>query len=293
MQDEDTIETVINLFRRNGWRYSYLGNRCFDLFAKSEENSLILKVHENVDSADRQSTEELKRACQYLGASPLIVGERNSRGGLEPEVVYERYGVPTVNLDTLRTYLATRQKPLVFNRRGGYAVPVDEERLEERRKDEGYSLNALAKELGVSRKTVEKYRDGGAASVEKAKRLEEVLGEVVQEADFLEVEVTVTSSQDNRIARQLTQIGFEAAGFSKAPFDAAARDQEERFVGKREKNVKDSILAFLEELQDVAQSRTFLVTEREDDHGRLSSISDRRMKDMDGKEEFKEQLSEG
>ncbi len=290
MPGEGAIETVINLLRSAGWEHSYLENRCFDLFARSDEGSLILKVHENVDSADRESAEELKQACTYLGASPLIVGERTSRKELEPQVVYERYDVPTVNTKTLRHYLELQQRPVVFNKRGGYYVAIDAERLEARRQEEGYSLNALAKEVGVSRKTVAKYRDGGTASVEKAQRLEEVLGDVVRGVDFLAVEVETEPSPDNRIARRLVKIGFDASGFSTAPFDAAARDDEERFVGKREARLKDSLLEFLQQLGRLAESNAFVVTEHEEEYGGLSSISEDRMKRVDGREEFKEEV---
>ncbi|MDY6768976.1 MAG: helix-turn-helix domain-containing protein [Candidatus Nanohaloarchaea archaeon] len=288
MHGDDMTATVINMLRSAGWQHSYLENRCFDLFARSDEGSLILKVHENVDSADRASADELKQACRYLGAAPLIVGERTSRGELEPEVVYERYDIPTVTTETLRRYLQLQQRPAVYNKRGGYYVQVDGDRFERRRKEEGYSLNALAKEVGVSRKTVDTYRDGGAASVETAQRLEEVLGDVIRAVDFVEIEVEAQPAPDNRIAKRLVKIGFDASGFSQAPFDAAARDDEERFVGKRETDVEDALLEFLHQLQDMAESRTFLVTEDGTGYGELSSISERRMRRLEEKEEFKD-----
>lgn len=307
MPGEAAIETVINLLRSAGWEHSYLENRCFDLFARSDEGSLILKVHENVDSTDRESAEELKQACTYLGASPLIVGERTSRQELEPQVVYERYDIPTVTTETLRQYLALQQRPVVLNKRGGYYVSIDAERLEERRQAEGYSLNALAKDVGVSRKTVTRYREGGTASVEKAQRLEEVLGDVVEGVDFMAVEVEAEPSPDNRIARRLVKIGFDAAGFSTAPFDAAARDvheqrpdregqeepqaavrEEERFVGKREARLEDTLLEFLQQLGRLAESNAFVVTEHEEEYGGLSAISEDRMKRVEAKDEFKD-----
>lgn len=290
MSQGSAVETVIGLLRSAGWQHSYLENRCFDLLARSDEGSLILKVHENVDSTDRETAAELKQACRYLGASPLIVGERTSRGELEPEVVYERYDIPTVKTETLRQYLQLQHRPAVYNKRGGYYVQIDADRFEQHRKDQGYSLNALAKEVGVSRKTVDTYRNGGSASVTTAQRLEQVLGDVVQNVDFVEIEVETQPAPDNRIAKRLVKIGFDASSFSQAPFDAAARDDEERFVGKREQDMEDALLEFLHRLQDLAESRTFLVTENDEEYGDLSSISERRMRRLEEKEEFKEEV---
>ncbi|MDY6768485.1 MAG: helix-turn-helix domain-containing protein [Candidatus Nanohaloarchaea archaeon] len=290
MGRDTAITRVIDLFRTAGWRHSRLENRCFDLFARGDDGSLILKIHENVDSADRETAAELKQACRYLGATPLIVGERTSRGELEPQVVYERYDIPTVNVATLRQYLQLQHRPVVYNKRGGYYVDIDPDRFEQRRKEKGYSLNALAKEVGVSRKTVGNYRDGGAASVEKARRLEQVLGDVVRGVDFVEIEVEARPSPDNHIARRLVRIGFDAAGFSQAPFDAAARDEEERFIGTREEELGDALVEFLRRLQEMAGSRTFLVTQDDEQYGDLSTISEHRMNQVERKEEFKEEV---
>ncbi|MDY6770185.1 MAG: helix-turn-helix domain-containing protein [Candidatus Nanohaloarchaea archaeon] len=290
MSRETAVATVIDLLRSSGWEHSYVENRCFDLFARGDRGSLILKVHENVDSADRESAAELKQACRYLGAAPLIVGERTSRGDLEPWVVYERYDIPTVNTATLRQYLRLREPPVVCNTRGGYSVAIDADRFEERRKAEGYSLNALAKEVGVSRRTIDTYRRGGSASVETAQRLEEVLGDVVAAVDFVEVEVEAQPAPDNSIAQRLVKIGFDASGFSQAPFDAAARDEEERFVGSREEELEDALLEFLARLQEIADSRTFLVTDDDSERGDIAAISRDRMKQVDGTEEFKEEI---
>ncbi|MDY6776901.1 MAG: helix-turn-helix domain-containing protein [Candidatus Nanohaloarchaea archaeon] len=290
MRRDQLVETVKSLLDRQGWRHSYLGNRCFDLFARGEDESLILKVHENVDSADRKSAQELKQACMYLGASPLIVGEKRTRDELEDNVVYERYGVPAVSRETLKSYIEARRTPMVLRRRGGYYVSVNPSRLEERRKEEGYSLNALAKELGVSRRTVARYREGGDASMEKARRLDEVLGEVFRALDLTDFRVEVESSPSNRISRSLVRIGFDASGFSTAPFDAAARDDDERFVAKDEREVEEALIGFLRSLQELSSSRTFIVTEREEDYGELPSVTEERLEEMDGKDEFKEEV---
>ncbi|MCJ7479339.1 MAG: hypothetical protein MUP63_04145, partial [Candidatus Nanohaloarchaeota archaeon QJJ-7] len=84
---------------------------------------------------------------------------------------------------------------------------------------------------------------------------------------------------------------FEASGFSRAPFDAAARDKEERFVGADERKVEESLIEFLERLGDLAGSSSFLVTERDEEFGSLSSISERKLKRLDEKEEFKEEVN--
>lgn len=284
------MDRVIGLLDESGWRHAHPVQGCFDVFARGEGESLILKVHENVDSADRETAREMKQACRFLGATPVIVGERTSRGDLEPRVLYERYDVPTIEPGTLRDYLALHRPPRVRRTRGGFQARIDREKLERKRIEKDYSLNALAREIGVSGQTIRSYRERGTATVEKAKRLEEVLGPVTAGIELRDVEVRVEETTENRVSRRLVRIGFDAAGFSSAPFDAAAADEQESFVAKQEQDLSDALLRFLERLPEMAGSRTFLVTERDEDYGDIPSVSEARLDAMDRPDELRDEV---
>lgn len=292
MHKENVFETVIKILRGADWDYSPLNSSCFDILGSDTDRSVLMKVYSNIDSATREQSEEMKRAAEYLSASPLIVGRQNSRGELDRQVVYERYGIPTIKPETLESYLRLRESSVVMNKKGGYYVSLDPQKIEERRKDEGYSVNALAKAVGVSRRTIDNYRDDGVATVEKAQRLEDVLGDVLQEIDIFDTEIRIKSQRSNEdgVARRLTRIGLEASAFRTAPFDVAARDDADRFVGKQDLSTDDATsIEHLLVIQRFSQTTPFLVAEDSVDD-RIGTISSERLDDMSSKDELKAAL---
>lgn len=294
MEKEHVLETVTGILQRAGWNHSRLPGGCFDVMSKGEQHVALLKVHANVDSVTRPDSEEIKQAAQYLSASPLIVGERNSRGELEKQVIYERYGIPTVKPETLEAYLDMQEKLYVMNRKGGYYVSIDAEKFEEKRKEEGYSVNGLAKEIGVTARTVTKYRRNGVATVETAKRITSVLGDVVQEVNIFEQDLQQEERQqiDRRgeLAQRFIKIGMDAAGFQRAPFDVAAKDEEDRFVAKKAQREEVVMINLLRAIQDLSESNPFLITRRNKDYSDIGSISERRLRRIKDKDEFKAEI---
>jgi predicted transcriptional regulator len=300
MSQAVVLESVIRIMKRAGWQHSQLPSSCFDVLGKGADQAALVKVHKNIDSVTRQDSAEMKQAARYLSAAPLIVGERNSRGDLEKQVIYERYGIPTINTETLEAYLDLQEQLYVMNRKGGYYVSIDEGKLEERRKSEGYSVNSLAKEVGVTSRTVTKYRKNGVATVETAQRLTEVLGDVVEEVDILaqhaaQEEPETDQSQHTDMAQdQLTQrfirIGLEAARFTRAPFDVAAKDDEDRFVAQQTRQDDEPRVDLLRAIRDLSNSTPFLITKQRASYSGIEAISEQRLQEIRDKDEFKDAL---
>lgn len=293
MRQESLIQDVVRILDQTQWRHAAFPGPCFDLVGEQEGDAVLLKALPNVDSATKETSEEMRQAAAFLGASPLIVGEKNGRGELEKKVVYERYGIPTISAETLEEYLRLQHGPIIVNTRGGHYVSVDREKLEEKRKEAGYSVNALAKEIGVSTRTVLNYREQGRAEIRTAERLEAVLGPVWAEIDLLERKAVAPGRANNRIAKRLLRIGFDASGFAKAPFDAAARDKDDRFVATEDqKQTDERLLRFLQEVRDIVDSVPFMVTEQREDYA-IPSVTKKRLQDVEGKEELKEAVGAG
>lgn len=292
MKKEHVADRVVTILRSAGWEHSHLPRSCFDLLGRGETQSVLFKLLSNVDSATRESAEEMKKAAMYLSASPLLVGERNSRGELEKQVVYERYGIPTVKPETLESYLNLREQSVVMNKKGGYYVSLDADRIEERRKEKGYSLNALAKEVGVSRRTIVNYEKDGAATPEKAQRLEEVLGDVVQGIDLFSADVTVEHRHpDDRTAERLVSIGFTASGFRRAPFDVAAKDENDRFIAqKAQEEPKSSQLEALITIQNLSSSTPFLITRQRKEYSGVASVTEKTLRNVESRDALKREL---
>jgi putative transcriptional regulator len=171
----------------------------------------------------------VRRLAKHLFASPILVGEKTRDQYLERGAVYFRYGIPTLNLNTLADCLLDDALPLVYAAHGGLYVRIDGTRMRELRLARGISLGALASELGVSRRTISKYEvEDMDTTVDVAIKLEEIFEqELIQPVDpFLPGNAVVDKGPvtDNILLR-LLEIGFEVVPTAQAPFNAITRTE--------------------------------------------------------------------
>ncbi len=141
------------------------------------------QVATNIDTVTEEQAEDLKRLSRFFRASPLIVGVKTKNTELEEGgVVYERFGIYALRPETLYDILVENELPAIFAERGGFYVRINGELLRELREKHGYSVNELARILGVSRKSLINYERGEqAVSLEVAVRLEELFDEPLAE----------------------------------------------------------------------------------------------------------------
>jgi putative transcriptional regulator len=214
--------------------------KSFDVAARRGEDVLLVKILGNIDAFDAATGAEMRRLGTYLNATPLVVGLRTRDEELDPGVVYFRHGVPVFSPDTALDLFVEGVPPLVYAAPGGLYVNIDSEVLEDARKDKDWSLGQLAKELGVSRRTVSKYEDGMDASVEVAAQLEEMFDEpLTSPVSVMDEEESVRDHDDppegpnvdpgdERIVTVLTRVGYEVHPTDRAPFKTVSEDEGEQ-----------------------------------------------------------------
>ena len=164
MTKEILIHQIIDVLKQAGFIVSKRCNirpRSFDLAARSSNTLLFCKVLYNIDGLNEETAREMKSLARYLGGSALLVGAKTRDQLLEDSVVYMRYDIPAVNIQTLYDYFVEEIPPLVSAAPGGLYVSIDGDVLKDARMKVSMSLGALATELGVSRRTISKYEDGG------------------------------------------------------------------------------------------------------------------------------------
>jgi len=152
---------------------------CFDLIAKKKALLILVKILENIDSLREEQAFELRKLAQMLSGLPLIIGQRiRNNATIEDGVVYSRYDIPTISIETLRNLLLKQLPPLIYAHRGGFKVKFDGSLLKEKRLEKNLSLSDLASEIGVSKRTVYEYERGSIdVSLETAMLIEEFLDE--------------------------------------------------------------------------------------------------------------------
>ena len=235
---DDLIAQVLGILNDAGFIVSRrCETRSFDLAARRSEITLLAKIMRNIDSISEDVANSIKRAAFCLLASPLVVGERTGASFLEDDVVYHRYGIPALNPHTLYDYFAEDIEPCVYSATGGVYVNIDGTAMRVAREKKELSLGDVASELGVSRRSISKYEEGGmSATIDIALKLEEILDTALIEPlellnkDYEEPPPDVltagaeeaASDLERHILRTLEEIGFEIFTTAYAPFSAVS-----------------------------------------------------------------------
>ncbi len=239
MNKEVLITRAIAILGRAGFIISErcdIRPRSFDIAARRDNLLLLVKVISNIDGLNEETTREMQFLSKHLNGYPIVIGEKTRDHSLETGVVYFRYGVPAIDINTVHDHLIEGLPPLVYAEHGGLYVNIEGSILKEERIRKNISLGELASQLGVSRRTISKYEDGGmAASVDVAIRLEEMLGMGFTVAVNLFEKLEPNAQKKANVAKQYSNIfsmlknmGFEVLPISQAPFDAVSQSGKRR-----------------------------------------------------------------
>jgi putative transcriptional regulator len=236
---EDTRETLSNA----GF---YVSDLCsirpigFDLVARRDNSLLIIKVLTNIDALSEDVAKELRVLSILLKGCPVLVGERSGTGFIEDDVVYDRFGIQAITLETLRNHLLEGLSLRVYAGPGGLYVNLDREKLRKLRQEQNISLGSFARFVRVSRRTARMYEDGMNARVEVASRIEEILGStVIMPIDILrpqsteKKEITTFHGETARLREFqreifsiLEHVGYKIIPMGRCPFEALSKDKE-------------------------------------------------------------------
>jgi putative transcriptional regulator len=207
--------------------------RCFDVAARRASTLIFLKILTNIDGLSEDIASELKKLADYFSSSPLIVGEKARDHYLDRGAVYWRYGVPSINIETLFDFFVDGIPPLVYAAPGGLYVNIDGEVLFEARTQKNMSLGSLASQLGVTRRSVSKYEEGMDAKVEVALKLEDILNvalaipiNILTRRMIDEDKRTVDSLPliEKKALVILIDLGFDVFPMFRTPFDALSQE---------------------------------------------------------------------
>ena len=120
------LHNIENLLTSQGFKTSDIYDQgSFDIVARKNLQILLLKTFQNIDSINEQNAHEMKQLANIFLASPIIIGEKSRNGILEDGVVYERYEIPTISFETLKSMIVYGESPEILADRGGYFVKID------------------------------------------------------------------------------------------------------------------------------------------------------------------------
>jgi len=250
MTKEVLIHQIIDVLSRAGFVVSERCNirpRSFDIAARNDKTLLLCKVLFNIDGLNEETAREMKYLADYLGGSAIVVGAKTRDQMLEDSVVYMRYEVLALNVQTLFDYFIENIPPLVSAAPGGLYVSIDGDILKKARTNISMSLGTLASMVGVSRRTISKYEEEGMdASIDVVLQLEDIFGiELARPIDILEplesrksrkeprYEMEVPEQQpqpqyplpEDSVLNMISLLGYDILTTAQAPFKAISKDE--------------------------------------------------------------------
>jgi putative transcriptional regulator len=216
----------------------------FDLIARRDNNLLIIKVLTNINSFPEEVASELKKLSFLLHGHPLLIGVHAGNRIIEDEVVYDRFGIQSINAESLRVNLLEGIPLHIYAAPGGYYTNIDSDKLKELRHKHNISLGSFAKSVHVSRRTVRMYEDGMNARVDVAYRIEDLLREtIIDTIDILNNSIKEKpqdsdhhsqpqpmdkyQSFQKQIFSHLKNAGYIIIPMGRCPFEAVSKDREE------------------------------------------------------------------
>ncbi|MEM3676134.1 MAG: transcriptional regulator [Thermoplasmataceae archaeon] len=236
-----TFRNLLDLLTREGFNTLGLDSQyysSFDLVARRESLKFIIKILQNIDTLRLMNAAELLRIGKMTSSAPVVVGEKSGSGPLERGIVYYRHQVPVLSYESFVDYV-NGDPPFISSGPGGYYVAINGSKLREVRESAGFSIGYLSKKIGISRRSVSLYENGGQVSVDVFAKLEDLLKEdLAKYVDLFEscMKSTIEEDAENSSAffrevfEAMVARGFDFRGVRKSPFDAIAKDVIDDFL---------------------------------------------------------------
>ncbi len=265
MNREETIQKTIQVLKKNNFLVNNFlqSNSCFDIVAKKEENTLLIKVYENIDSFRNEQGDELKKLSKVINANCIIIGSKTKVFELENNTVYFRQDIPAVNVYTFEKSINS-QEPIVRHFKGKDIVDIDSEKLSLLRKEMDLSLKELAEKLGVATETLYRYEKGASTSLETAQKMEnELKNTLAKKVDIFKKnynEDVIDDLPSEDLLEKMHDIGLRMALFSHSPFDAYGQ-KEKLFISSGKGKLDLPKKAFeLKKISTVVDTDSILIT---------------------------------
>ncbi len=210
----------------------------FDMVARRDDTLLIIKALTNIDTFSEPVAHSLQKLAQMLKATPLLIGEKNGFNPLEPNVVYDRFGIQTITLATLNSHLLEDVPIWAYAGPGGFYVNLDTDRLRQLRQEKNISLGEFARFVRVSRRTVQMYEDGMSARIDIAARIEALLETpVITPIDLwkhaadpdltLDADLKQMKSFQREVFSLLHRVGYKIVPMDRCPFEAVSKERDQ------------------------------------------------------------------
>ncbi len=224
---QSLLEKTAFFLLKKGFTIKSLTRTCFDILARKDSLILLLKILEDANAISKECSDEMKKVSSYINASPIIIAEK-AAFKLENNVVYSRFGIYTLNIETFKNSVENKF-PFISRSKAGLIAYIKGDKLRKKREELGLSLNSLSNKLGVSSRMVSRYESGiQEITLKKAFKLYDIFGgEVFNKINLFDPQFTAETNIKTPITKKYSDLGFEASEVKKAPFNIIAKKEKE------------------------------------------------------------------
>jgi len=268
---ENILQETKKILEEGSYDYcEYSG--CFDLIAKKKrkEELIVIKVLSNVDSFQEYQSKNLRAIAESLDAFSFLIGYCTRYEKLEDNVIYERFGTPTLTVKTFENILLNNRIPFLYRFRGGMFAKIDPYKLRKARLKKGLSQSQLARMLGITKKSIYEHEASEKfALLEVVEKMEEILEtKLIKPVDFENFRKTIMIEPKNRfeqfVAKKLMEIGFYTRIVHQSPFNIIAKEKMIVVSEAEKSKVIKKNLIHLKEFSEKTRKPVLLITEEEE-----------------------------
>ncbi|MCD6215982.1 MAG: hypothetical protein J7J92_02825 [Candidatus Aenigmarchaeota archaeon] len=247
-------QKIIKMFEDYNFS-TFIYHGCFDIAAKKRK-MLFVKILKNIDALQEEHALNLKILAKNFDAFPLLVGMQTNREKIKNNLVYSRFGIYTVNPETLENIISSKF-PKVFRYKGGLFVNIDSKKLRKARKRKKLTQKELGEKINVTKKCIYEHEHKDIKIYyQLAKKLENILDKRIIKPIKPESHLIIKplehfaqkSMFERMVIKEFKRIGFETSAVDKSPFDIFAERGEKILTSVEEKNLRnlEKLLKFSE-----------------------------------------------
>ena len=259
------LEEVVGMLKKREFDV-FVTSGCFDIAAR-REYLLLLKILFNVDSLPEYQALSLRSVAHFLSAYPFVVSLRCTRHTLQDDTVYQRFSLPVVTPKLLDT-IVTEGPAVVESSKGRSTVEIDTTLLRQKRLEKAYTLEKLAKEVGISKKSLYEIEHKRVSpTIDHVEKLESLLNTNLRLGfRFRQPEpvyVKPRGSFQKKVSIAFNRMGIDNSSVCSVLFDLVGKEKLSFVIGLYEDDrtiVKD--VKNLKEFMSVASSKALFVAKK-------------------------------
>lgn len=281
------MQKVEGVLENNGFSYCEHSG-CFDIAAR-KKHIMLIKVLNNIDSFSEGNARNLRILSEEISTDAMLVGSSTRREILKDSIIYERFEIPAMNVNTFES-VVENDMPTVYRRRGGLFVDVNPEIVRKRRVGAGMTQKELAERIGITKKSVYEHEKSRLKmSYENALIMEEILGGgIIEIADIRLKKSGEKNAPEGRfesfVYRNLEKIGFSTRIVRQSPVNMIAEDrmkiisEADEVPGRIEKNAES-----LKKFSEISGRPVIAITKGEI-HAEIPSIDEKSLRGMSARD---------